>query len=102
MRSLFILSIVVILSSCEKKNKELTANDIIDRAIENSCHGYCEQATIEFTFRDRCYISKRDGGSFEFQRITTDKEGITKDILTNIGFKRFRNDTLIQVLIPWR
>ena len=58
MRITTLILLVLILHSCDQKSKDLTVQDIIDRTIKNACNGNCDQAIIEFTFRDRCYISK--------------------------------------------
>ncbi|MEM7186528.1 MAG: DUF6503 family protein, partial [Bacteroidota bacterium] len=86
------------IAGCAEKETPLTAQAIVDKAIAVSCSDNCEKATIDFTFRDRCYVSKRDGGSFQFERITSDSTGVTHDILSNAGFQRFKNDTLVQVV----
>ena len=88
---------LILLVSCKEKETPHTAQSLIDNAIDVACNGNCDHATIDFTFRDRCYISKREGGSYQYERITSDSLGVTHDILTNEGFKRFRNDTLLTV-----
>jgi len=92
---LFFLAIT--LFSCQEKEVPLTAQLIVDQAIQTSCNGLCEHATIDFTFRDRCYVSTRAKNGYTFERITADSTGVTRDILSNAGFTRFKNDTLIQV-----
>ncbi len=97
MKLLSILLLTVAIISCKQRETPLTAQAIVDEAIANSCNGNCDHATIDFTFRDRCYVSKRDGGNYQYERITTDSTGITHDILTNNGFQRYKNDTLVKV-----
>ncbi len=97
MKLLSILLLAVAIVSCKQRETPLTAQAIVDEAIANSCNGNCDHATIDFTFRDRCYVSKRDGGNYQYERITTDPTGITHDILTNNGFQRYKNDTLVKV-----
>ncbi len=97
MKSLPILFLALIFVSCMEKETPLTAQQIVDRAIETSCGGHCDHATIDFTFRDRCYVSKRNEATFSLERITTDSSGVTHDILSNDGFQRFKNDTLLSV-----
>ena len=65
MKILLIILIPVVLFSCKdeakvQKIQSLTAQEIIDKAIDNSCQGNCESAQIEFTFRDRIYKSIRN------------------------------------------
>ena len=98
MKVIPILIILFIILSCKDKKPAITAQNIIDKAISNSCNGNCDHVTIDFTFRDRCYVSKRDGGNFQYERITSDATGVTHDILSNNGFKRSRNDTLLAVV----
>ena len=97
MKLLSILLLTVVIVSCKQRETPLTAQAIVDEAIANSCNGNCDHATIDFTFRDRCYVSKRDGGNYQYERITTDSTGITHDILTNNRFQRYKNDTLVKV-----
>lgn len=97
MKYLSILSLAVLLTSCGEKETPLSAQNIVDRAISNSCNGNCDHATIDFTFRDRCYVSGRKGGDYRLERITSDSTGVTHDILSNDGFRRYKNDTLLTI-----
>lgn len=90
-----ILFFVVLLYACKDKEPEVTAQALVDRAIENACNGNCEHAIVDFTFRDRCYVSKRAGGKYQLERITADSTGVVHDILDNSAFKRYRNDSLV-------
>lgn len=93
MRYLFFI-VFLILVSCAETEESLTAQEIVDKAIENAGGKNYEQAEIEFTFRDRDYLSKRDGGKFSFERIRMDSTGQRiRDILNNEGLKRFVNDS---------
>ncbi len=94
MRPFLYFLLVLLVATCIRKDDTLTAQDIVDKAIERSCSGNCEMVSVEFTFRDRRYIRKRDGGSFEYKRITASENDTITDILSNNGFKRFINDTL--------
>ncbi len=98
MKYLAVVFTILFFVSCNKKQEAVTAQSIIDKAIENSCSGNCGHALIDFTFRDRCYINRRNGGAYQLERITSDSTGVTHDILTNDGFTRYRNDTLITVV----
>jgi len=88
---LFALTLI----SCNDQHQELTADQIVDKAIAESCQGNCDHATIAFSFRDRDYLSKRSNGDFQFTRITKDSIGIIKDQLTNEGFTRTVNDNVV-------
>ena len=97
MKYLGLLVGLLLFVSCQEKEPALTAQRIVDSAIATACSGNCGHATIDFTFRDRCYVSKRQDGAFQYERITSDSLGVTHDILNNQGFQRFRNDTLLRV-----
>ncbi len=88
---------LLLLFSCNKENKNLSAQTIVDKAIGVACSGHCENAVIDFTFRKKCYVSKRNGDTYQLERIITDSTGVTHDILTNSEFQRYKNDTLLQL-----
>lgn len=97
MKHILILGLFMVLSACKEREAEVSAQLLVDKAIENACNGNCEQAQIDFTFRDRCYVSKRKGGKFQLERITADSTGVTHDILNNSEFKRYINDQLVDL-----
>ena len=91
------LSMIACKDSKEKKDvnsnkNKLTAQQIIDKAIENTCHGNCDHAEITFTFRDKTYKSKRLNGVYQLERVTNDSLGVIRDELSNTGFTRSVND----------
>ena len=104
MKSIFILfsSFLLILSCVENKeaktnSQKLTAQDIIDKAINVSCQGNCDNATIEFTFRDNIYKSSRNNGAYKLERIVMDSINEIHDIVTNRALYRFINKERIVV-----
>jgi hypothetical protein len=97
MKPFLILFCLILLNSCTDKKERLSAQMIIDKAIESSCNGKCEHANIDFTFRNKCYVSNRNGGSYRYERISSDSTGVTEDILTNVGFVRQKNNIVIAV-----
>jgi len=90
---LIILSLVLV--ACANKEDAPSAQTIVDSAISVACNGNCENASMDFTFRNRCYVSTRNGGAYQFERIFEDSTGVTRDILTNNGFERYKNDVLV-------
>jgi hypothetical protein len=70
---------------------------IVDKAIGVSCQGNCEDATIKFIFRAKNYTVQRNAGRYRYERISRDSSGITTDVLTNDGFARYKNDSLIAI-----
>ena len=97
MKYFVIVFSIFLLVSCDRSKSELTAQSIVDRAIEKACSGNRERAMIDFTFRDRCYIRTRNGSVFTYERITSDSNGVTRDVLSNDRFERYRNDTLLVI-----
>lgn len=84
-------------NSCKEEKEQLTAQQIIDKTIENAGGSKYDKALINFTFRDTEYSSKRQNGQFELTRISTDSLGSITDILNNNGFQRFRNESKIDL-----
>lgn len=91
MHILKIFSFLLILISCKQEEKPLTAQQVIDKTIENAGGKKYETATINFTFRDIKYSCKRNKGLFEYSRTYTDSIGEVNDVLNNDEFKRFIN-----------
>ncbi|WP_410005847.1 DUF6503 family protein [Aequorivita nionensis] len=91
MRFLPAITLLLLFISCKKEIKPLTAQQIIDKTIENAGGKKYETATINFTFRDIKYSSKRNKGLFEYSRTYTDSIGEVNDVLNNDEFKRFIN-----------
>ncbi|MCZ4318778.1 deoxyribose-phosphate aldolase [Aequorivita viscosa] len=93
MRILTLIGFLIIFISCKEDKKELTAQQIIDKTIENAGGSKYDLAKIQFTFREIQYSSHRNKGAFELTRTITDSLGETRDVLTNSGFERFANAT---------
>lgn len=91
MRFLLILCFVLLAVSCNEENKQLTAQQIIDKTIQNAGGEKYKVVTINFTFRNTKYRSQTNNGLFEFSRTYTDSIGEVNDVLTNDEFKRFIN-----------
>lgn len=97
MRALSIVFVLICVFACKEKGEIETAQTLVDKAIQNSCNGNCNRSTISFKFRDRDYISNRINDVFELERISSDSLGIFRDVLSNKGFERFLNDSLVAV-----
>ncbi|MBL4642036.1 MAG: deoxyribose-phosphate aldolase [Flavobacteriaceae bacterium] len=97
MRSLVMLIVIVFISSCKPEIKVLTAQEVIDTSIIASGADKISAAAIDFDFRNRHYSAVRNNGKFSLIRITKNETTETKDILSNTGFERFRNDAFVIV-----
>ncbi len=99
MRTLFFLLIsVTILTSCKPEEKQLTAQEIIDKSIAASGADKIANSRLSFDFRERTYKAFRKEGGFILERITKTDSTTVKDVLTNKGFQRFVDDLPYAVL----
>jgi hypothetical protein len=95
---LFITFIVIALSlcGCQSKKENLTAQKIVDLAIEVSGKEKFKNSNISFSFREHKYISEGNCGNFIYSRIKTDSAKQIKDVYhTQRQLKRYLNDSLI-------
>lgn len=97
MRKIYFLLGIIVLSSCTTAKKDLSAQEIIDRSIAASNVSLISNTSISFDFRERTYNADRHNGVFSLERITKKGDSITKDVLSNTGFKRYVDDQLVQV-----
>ncbi|MDZ4148877.1 MAG: DUF6503 family protein [Flavobacteriaceae bacterium] len=96
-----LLSLLILTSfvACKEKPQPLTVQQIVDQAIEKAGGDLYEKAHIEFDFRKIHYLSTRQGSKYSYERVQTDSTGRKiHDVLTNKGFERFINDSLVQVV----
>lgn len=91
MRLLITIILIPLFFACKQETKQLTAQQIIDKTIENAGGKKYDNAAIQFTFRGTQYNSSRNNGQFELSRSFTDSLGDIKDVLNNDGFERFVN-----------
>ena len=92
----YIVALCLFIVAC-KKEISLTAQEIVDKAIEASGGEKYLNAEIDFDFRDIHYHSVRDGGKFQYERKIEDSIGTIKDVLNNDGFNRYINDQLVEI-----
>lgn len=97
MRHLLILALLVLFTSCQNENEQLTADEIINKTIATAGGDIYKKATIEFKFRENQYKSVRNGGEFLLEREIKDSLEIMRDVISNTGYQRFMNDSLITV-----
>ncbi len=98
MKNILLITLSFLLFSCKEKPTEIpNANAIIDASIKVSGGSHIDTSTISFDFRDMHYHAERTGGKFRFERIFKDSVNDIKDVLSNSGFERFRNDSLITI-----
>lgn len=86
MLSKYFLLIALIFSGCTSFLKD--PQEIIDKTIKAAGGNKYMDSKIEFDFRDRHYVAKRNGGSFSYERIFKDSIGTIHDIVSNKGHIR--------------
>jgi len=97
MKKYFLGVLIIALTFACNSNKE-TAQQIIDKAIENAGGENYKNAEISFDFRKGSYSSSRKGGKFELERILPDSTGTQyRDVVKNEGFTRYYKDTAVQL-----
>jgi len=93
---IFILTMVLMVMSCNKEPK-ISAQYIIDRAIEVSGGDRFANSTIDFDFRNRHYKAARHNGVFQLEREFKDSMNIIRDIYNNTEYKRLVKDEPVHV-----
>ncbi|GAA0871669.1 hypothetical protein GCM10009117_08150 [Gangjinia marincola] len=92
-----VLILIALVFSCRNTpQQKLTAQEIVDKAIYKACGDSCGKAVVSFSFRGNRYKHTRNEGIYELDRITEDSV-VTRDILSNNGFKRLINGKEIMV-----
>ena len=98
MRYLFILSLFLVFSCGSKSNKlELSADEVIDKAIEVAGGSKYGRSKLSFNFRDRVYLADRNKGQYTLARLTVEDQDSIMDFISNDGFARFINDTYVEI-----
>jgi hypothetical protein len=98
-KKFLLLCTVVLLAQCSEKKE---ARYIVDRCIEVHGGERYDHARISFDFRGRHYELKRQGGLYTYTRSFSDSLGTYVDVLSNTGFQRFLNDSLVSLSDEWK
>ncbi len=93
---LLIVIAALVLVNCKKENT-INAQNIVDKSIEASGGKMINDATIEFDFRGRHYKAIRNNGTYQLERTFNDSVNVINDVLSNAGFKRYINNSLVKV-----
>ncbi|MEM7373233.1 MAG: DUF6503 family protein [Bacteroidota bacterium] len=103
-RIILSLSVFLLLFSCarqidtQQSGELLTAQTIIDKAIDAHGGSSYDDLHVQFVFRKFEYELQRQGGKFQYER-RFEKEGETyRDVLSNDGFVRHINGKIATVV----
>ena len=91
----YLLLILFFVISCKQEKTKITAQKIIDNAIQHSNLNKVEKAAVSFDFRKNSYSAERNNGNFKLIKTVKTDSLIIIDILSNNNFQRFVNDSLI-------
>ncbi|WP_298903911.1 DUF6503 family protein [uncultured Psychroserpens sp.] len=105
MKYLVIITLSFLLLNCKSDASEtVTAQSLIDKAIQVSGGDLMDSTTIHFDFRDKHYMAFRNKGVFHLERqfkalIFEEVDSINevKDVLNNKGFMRFVDNSPMNV-----
>lgn len=89
---LLILSCFLILSCSSNIESDLKAQSIVDKAIEAHGGANYEHSEIQFDFRGKTYITKRQGNNFTYERRYSDTVGTVRDIYKNGVLQRIMDE----------
>lgn len=77
--------------------QEISTQEIIDRAIENSGGQAYETHKVSFDFRGKNYVSYIEDGNRTYERSSKEKGGAIRDIKTDASFKRVVNGAEVKL-----
>ncbi|WP_378172997.1 DUF6503 family protein [Aquimarina sp. SS2-1] len=77
---------------------QFSAQQIIDKAIENAGGAKFEETKIHFTFRGKEYRSTRNAGRYRLERLVPSTNGLVHDVLNNTGLSRYVDNCPVKVV----
>lgn len=92
----FIFCSIVCLS-CKETQEELTADNIIAKAISRHGGEAYDNIEVEFDFRKRHFRAKISEGQYVYERTFKSQEGDITDVWSNNEFKRMINEKEIRL-----
>lgn len=93
-----VLASLAIFGCDSHKKVQLTAQMIVDKAIESSGKEKLNHSTLSFEFRGRTYESQGECEGIVLHRISKRAGNVMKETFDpSSGFKRFINDSLVSV-----
>lgn len=98
MRNVWQMAVAVMLVlGCEAEDKELTADQIISKAVETHGGKLYDNMEVQFDFRGRHFRAKITEGSYEYERTFEADGRLVKDLIQNDKYKRILDQREIQL-----
>jgi len=88
---------LVCLESCGDDKQKLTADQIIQKAVERHGGEKYNNMEVEFDFRKRHFRAKISNGQYVYERSFRSKEGWVTDVWSNDKFKRMIDEKEIKL-----
>lgn len=95
MKYIYLLSLVLFVS-INLTEKELTAQEIIDKSILASGADKISNSQIMFNFRGNKYWAVRNKGEYKLGKQINNKSGVLSQIVSNYGFNELLNGSPIK------
>lgn len=101
-RHVLIAAVLLLLFNCKEQNttksKVLSADEIVQKAIDTAGGPLLKQSDIRFDFRDIHFRAVRDRGKFQLEREFKNSIFEIRDVLNNSGFERFQEGKTVSVV----
>lgn len=88
LRNIGLLVPLLLIFSCEQSKEELTADEVVIKAIESHGGDLYNNMMVEFDFRNRHFKAKVKDGEYVYERTFQSEEGWVTDVYENKKFKR--------------
>ena len=98
MKKFSFIALLIICVSFATIPVQFSAQQIIDKAINNAGGSSFEKANVRFTFRGKEYSSKRDQGNYQLERTMLQGDDLIHDLIDNKGLSRTINNCPIKVV----
>lgn len=85
------------LESCDEKTQRLTADQVIQKAIDRHGGLKYDNMEVEFDFRKRHFRAKITNGEYVYERSFRSKEGWVTDVWSNDKFKRMIDEQEVKL-----
>lgn len=87
--------LIIALVSCQNSEKNLSSEEIVDKAIAYSGKSKLSSTILKFSFREYTYKATPTCDGFKFER--TSKTKPIRDVLMNNELTRYSNDSIVKL-----